>query len=227
MIYSLHGFFGKSDDWYLFAESLNRKYELVSLWQKSHLSLKDWAKEFYKTTESDSILIAYSMGGRLALHALRENPNHYRAAIFFSTNPGLIENREARLDWEKMWEKKILHNSWQSILNDWYSQEIFQNKRSSFWRCEIDFERKALAQAMRNWGLSQQEDFRKFLQTCKIPILWVTGEEDKKFMEIHQELKSLCPNIHFRTCMAGHRIPWQAHSECLQIVDDFLKGYHL
>ena len=71
-------------------------------------------------------LLGYSMGGRLALHALLEDSNPWQAAIIISAHPGLEDEkeREARIASDAEWASKALMGTWESFTDDWNAQPI-------------------------------------------------------------------------------------------------------
>src|ERR1700733_9757644 len=93
--YALHGFLGKPEDWGGLNQGvLDGGLEAVDLYDFSLSSLEEWAEQFNRYVQDDSArcnrcLIGYSLGGRLALHSLLQNPFLWDAAILISTHCGL------------------------------------------------------------------------------------------------------------------------------------------
>src|SRR6476661_7376674 len=99
MIHALHGFLGLPRDWDLFESAVQdhrgRPVRLVkhNLWEElaalDDKSLRSWAREFNSNIEGKNILVGYSMGGRLAMHALIDDHTKWSGAVFISAHPGL------------------------------------------------------------------------------------------------------------------------------------------
>ena len=154
-IFALHGFLGSPSDWQLLEKAFPKaKLHAVDLFDKRYSqSLIDWAKSFNESAKQSNgkrILIGYSLGGRLALHALLDNPSLWSAAILISANPGLKSEQERsdRLASDSRWASRFLIESWDVLLDDWNKQPIFANDSFSFQRCEKDFSRAQLAEAL-------------------------------------------------------------------------------
>ena len=92
-IYALHGFLGLPSDWAEF-----NGLEGVSLFDTRlpapSAGLTQWGKAFNAFAEPGSLLLGYSLGGRLALHALCDNPGRWQGAILISAHPGLRCSKE-------------------------------------------------------------------------------------------------------------------------------------
>jgi 2-succinyl-6-hydroxy-2,4-cyclohexadiene-1-carboxylate synthase len=219
-IYALHGFLGSPSDWNGFFPTLHAP----NLFEESPIPFWEWAESFNrKIIDSGNVLIGYSMGGRLALHALIENPSLWKAAIIISANPG-IENESERFDRlhaDKLWHDRFLHEPWEALMDAWNRQPIFVG--DPLVRHEKDFSRQALAEAMLSWTVGKQDFLKPSIEELDIPILWIVGENDKKYVEIAKKIKlknkkskiSIAPH-------AGHRVPWQSKIWFTKEVEKFL-----
>ena len=99
MIWCLHGALGSYRDWDFLSEDLS-DVQPVDLWQDfPELELSAWAEAFcshVQGCDQRPVLLGYSMGGRLALHALLARPTLWQSAIVVSAHPGLaaVEERD-------------------------------------------------------------------------------------------------------------------------------------
>jgi len=129
MIYALHGAVGSAEDWanlYIPEETIQH----VNLWRFLMCCPKP-ISEMGTTINSDSTdkkanIIGYSMGGRLALHALLDDPNKWEKAIIISAHTGLINEKEKsdRLSIDAEWASKALSLEWKDFLKEWNQQDI-------------------------------------------------------------------------------------------------------
>ena len=107
IIHFLHGFLGFASDWDIFKNDFypNKTifYSIEDFLKKENKEkndLKAFAENFNNYVFSQdkakekNILIGYSLGGRLALHCLAEENNHWDAAIIISANLGLVDEQE-------------------------------------------------------------------------------------------------------------------------------------
>src|SRR4051812_11045421 len=106
-LHFIHGFLGTSSDWDRFVKDPGHSslevltYDLFrrvpkglqpSSFPESLPALGDWVNQQARKKRLDSrrnILIGYSLGGRIALHALTQAPEMWSGAVLASTHPGL------------------------------------------------------------------------------------------------------------------------------------------
>ena len=112
MIWALHGAFGDARDWDGLASELDSEVRPIDLWSPEHdLSLAEWGRVFNRTVsdaDSEPILLGYSMGARLGLHALIQEESPWKAAILVSPRPGIEpEKRRARRKSDDTWLQRF------------------------------------------------------------------------------------------------------------------------
>jgi 2-succinyl-6-hydroxy-2,4-cyclohexadiene-1-carboxylate synthase len=205
-IYALHGFLGLPSDWNPFPFVTHP----VPI-QHSELDLQTWGKKFNATIPRDNhknILLGYSMGGRLAMHALLNNPTIWDAAIFVSAHPGLESEQERtnRFKNDQQWAERFLNDPWKNLMKDWNSNPVFGSHPFPFPRNEDMFNRKQLSQQLTNWSLGKQEPLIDRLRKLSTPLLIIAGEYDTKFCDI---AKNFIPFAKVAIIpKAAHRVPW-------------------
>lgn len=189
---ALHGFLGLPSDWDFFQKSFSvTAHDLTEFSPKE--GLQAFGKIFNEKIKSQPIhdkrvLAGYSLGGRLALHALMQAPSCWDAAVIISAHPGLQseEAKNERLQQDHKWAKKVLEMPWNEFLADWNGQSVFKGKECI--RHEESYCKQSLANVFQFWSLALQGDLRKAIQQLSMPILWVVGEEDRKFLTLAREL---------------------------------------
>lgn len=228
----VHGYLGQPSDWDSFFKKA-RVSELtchaVDLQQDfSEISQGDffeaWADSFVARVRGRPILLGYSMGGRLAMHALVRYPNRFRGAILVSANPGLSSEafleRSTRIDRDEQWAQRLEAltdfsggDTWEDFIQNWNRQSVFQNGIENFQRQKENYDPRVLAGQMRSWSLGRQRDLLPELACLSIPILWVVGEQDSKYMALSQRFEMIrAPHVDtqvWRAPGAGHRVPWE------------------
>lgn len=159
------------------------------------------------------VLIGYSLGGRIALHALLAAPERWRAAVIVSAHPGLESEAEcaARRAHDERWARRFESEPWDALMTAWHAQSVFAGRAPTGPRREADFDRTALAHALRAWSLGTQENLRPALRALRLPVLWLAGAEDAKFAALGREAAAALPEGRFEV-VAGcaHRVPWEA-----------------
>ena len=225
-IYALHGFLGRPKDWDGF--TFNSKLKTVDLFDCNLFPHSDGlhnCAENFKIPEQNqkNILMGYSLGGRMALHLLKHNPQLWQGVILISTHPGLKNPKEKqkRIESDSQWAHRFKTEPWNQLMRDWNSQEVFKghNKLSS----EGDFGRKMLSDVLNYWSLGTQDDFSSTLQTIDIPILWITGAEDKSYSALADSLTFHHPlSRKWASPNSAHRVPWENPKEFQEQVNQFL-----
>lgn len=251
-LHFLHGFFGLPIDWMFlktffpqdnlyfhhidsFLPTVNETHDK----RKSQFNV--WAEKFNQHvlnlnnsshSKQNNILIGYSLGGRLALHALiqqnkSKSTNHqsiWDGAIIFSANPGLSSQSEKqeRLFQDKQWAHKILTKPWLNIQSEWNAQGVFTNQKDTFYRDEVNYNKSMLAQILINFSLGKQKNLRSQMLKLNLPVLWITGENDIKFTKISKELMHSHQNFKYEIVQnAGHRVPWEQPQKTIELIAKF------
>jgi 2-succinyl-6-hydroxy-2,4-cyclohexadiene-1-carboxylate synthase len=235
----LHGAVGMAADWRAFAKRLaaaktgTRAVDLWRFLECGPMPLEDFGPAFNADAGGEvsrggrRALLGYSMGGRLALHALLENPHPWQAAVIVSAHPGL-ENpagREARRAADAAWATKALTANWPEYLTEWNAQPVLASSdiRTPQASGALAMHRREIARSFVDWSLGNQQPLWRRLHEITIPVLWVVGENDPKFLELAQRAVA---EIHTATLAiapgAGHRVPWQAEQWLAAQVADFL-----
>ncbi len=198
----------------------------------SMLTFTKWAETFNQQVFSknclpNNILMGYSLGGRLALHALLEKPEKWKAAVLVSTHPGLKseQDKHLRIVSDEIWAGRFENEAWEDLMKAWNAQGVFKNDSVKFQRKESAFDRKSLASALRIWSLGFQQELTDEIASLEIPILWMVGENDTKFLKIAQTLKFKHPQS--KLCVvanAGHRLHFEQAEIFKQNVIHFIKN---
>jgi len=221
-VLALHGFLGMPKDWNI--PGLHN-VEAPSLNRPPLLSLQKWAEHFNQEHQNADILMGYSMGGRLAMHALAQNPERWRAAIIISAHPGLKtdEERQARLERDKKWARRFREDEWKLLMQDWENQVVFNTDRYLFTRNEKDYSRCVLSRQLQEWSLGCQQSFISVLALLPIPVLYCIGERDERLKELLSDFSFSHPLSELwiaKDC--GHRLLWQEPNAFKQQYLEFL-----
>lgn len=212
---ALHGFLGKPSDWQFL-----QGWETPDLFQGESIQqndLKSWGTWFSPV----DLLLGYSMGGRLALHAVLESPSCYRGAVFVSTNPGLRTGREERLAKDREWARKFRELPWRQVMEEWNNNPVFAADRKIV-RKETDFDREAIAWSLEKWSSGWQEDLTDQIAELDLPILWIAGELDGSYAEKARRIRLKHPLSKIWIAKgAAHRVPWAVQDQFMEEVTKF------
>ena len=134
MIYALHGFLGRPDDWTKLLPSGALFHSLNALDffnDRSIHAFWRWAERFNHKAAIDNaprVLMGYSLGGRLAMHALILQPDLWDAAVIISAHGGLetAEERQQRCLADEQWAIRFENEPWQTLMQAWNTREVFR-----------------------------------------------------------------------------------------------------
>ncbi len=194
----LHGFLGSPQDW-----------EGVI----GHLpEYSCYALSYPFQIPSDSIVIGYSMGGRIALRSSQPK-------ILISTHPGLKtpEEKAQRLLQDQYWIQKLRQEPLESFLKDWYAQPLFESfrKHPEFPKIvsrRVQQDPQVLAQMLEQESLAHQE----FTFSEGI---FLHGALDQKYAQLYRDLK--IPSIEIPE--AGHAAHLENPKGCAEAIRQALE----
>jgi 2-succinyl-6-hydroxy-2,4-cyclohexadiene-1-carboxylate synthase len=220
VIWCLHGFLGRPSDWAF----LPFEHRAPDLFDHPEPSLPLQAARLNAITHDGDVLIGYSMGGRLALHALlaADRPQ-YAAAVIVSTGVGIsdADQRADRLRRDALWAQRFETDPWSEVVRDWNAQPVFGGHEVE--RSEGDFDRHALGAVMRGWSPAAHPDLGSRIADLDVPILWIAGESDAPYAAIAERAAASNARITATIVQgAGHRVPWEASDEFVALVSSFL-----
>jgi len=238
-LWCLHGAVGAAADWSPFRhawETAGHELRAVDLWRFLDCcprSLADTATALNAEATGKTIknlLVGYSMGGRIALHALLAENSPWDAAVIISAHPGLEteeEKCERRIK-DADWSVKCLHADWEPFLEEWQNQSILQSSAAASSalcdRTPLRLRRKEIARSFLDWSLGAQDNLWPRLPQIEIPVLWLTGESDEKFTAIAARACPLMTRArHQIIAGAGHRLPWEQPQAFQQAIADWIK----
>lgn len=160
------------------------------------------------------VLIGYSMGARMSLHAVLQHPFAMTGLVLVSGTPGIEDDleRAARVQADESLASRIESIGTSAFIQEWIRQPLFA--KSTFSDDEIlDRCRNtpaSLASSLRTCGTGAQDSLWSQLHEINMPVLLICGERDDKFTEIAQRMRQLIPRSTLSVLRkAGHN----AHSD--------------
>ncbi|NWK57179.1 alpha/beta fold hydrolase [Verrucomicrobiaceae bacterium N1E253] len=225
MIWALHGAVGRPADWLGLSDALRahglplrgevRRLDLWRFLDCCPMPLSQFgdtlASEIARV-DDEPILIAYSMGGRLALHALIARPELWKAAVIISAHPGLQEESEraVRRAQDAIWSARALKGDWREFLEQWQAQSVLADGPAMPDRMQLKDRRTSVARSFVDWSLGAQQDLRPQLRAVSCPVLWLSGARDEKFTALAEEVVPFFQNASHQVLEdCGHRVPWE------------------
>ncbi|MBS4168895.1 alpha/beta fold hydrolase [Parachlamydia sp. AcF125] len=235
-LFALHGFLGLPSDWEEF-KHLKQETQLHSVplfdpaFYTKGKGLKGWAASFNAhviglKNPFRRVLLGYSLGARLAMHALLDAEKIWTAAILIAGNLGLQTESEkaSRRVADQKWAEEFKTKGWENLLLKWNAQPAFKGISPRLKRRETEFSREQLVDALMTWSLGNQANLKIPMQSLDLPILWIVGEEDTPYVQIAQSLRLTHPQSAIAVVPgAAHRVPWEKPHLFESHVVNFLK----
>lgn len=221
MIWCIPGFLGAPTDWDAFAAACAPRglppFRTVNLFSRvRRQTLEEWGAGFAKSVareDASPIVVGYSLGGRLALHALLARPDGWRGAIIVAAHLG-IENIQHRIDRaveDAAWARRFEQDKWEDVLRDWDARPSFAGRQTYPPRVPQQYSRPALARALEAWSLGRQQPLAERLVTIGCPVLWIVGQHDPTFLAQAERAMQYLPRGALAVAPgAAHRVPWEA-----------------
>jgi 2-succinyl-6-hydroxy-2,4-cyclohexadiene-1-carboxylate synthase len=155
------------------------------------------------------MLVGYSMGGRIALHAaFTLKP---RRLILVGASPGLAnaEERTARRRADDALADRIEQIGIEAFATEWGAQPLFEGQpervRAAAYADRLRNTPHGLANALRGLGTGVMEPLWDRLPELDLPVTLIAGERDEKFRSIAERMRERLPRAELTVVPgAGH-----------------------
>lgn len=240
----LHGFLGNSEDWSFLIRELSGKYFCIAIdlpghgksinLQDNQYSINAAVSGIYGIVEQLNIskinLIAYSMGGRAALHFTDKYPDIVNKLVLISSSPGLKTKgeRQSRIALDKALSDRISASNFSDFLKFWYSQKLFgydtESKKYSFLaEKRRNNLKEELSKSLKYSGTGAMQHLWDKLSNYDIPILLLCGENDEKYIRINSEMNDILKNSELKIIDDSfHNIIFDAPESTFKEINNFL-----
>lgn len=175
------------------------------------------------------VLLGYSLGGRLALHALLACPAVWSGAVLIAAHPGEEDSaaRAAVRARDTAWAARCRGaDPTEDVLRDWDALAVFGGHPNRAPRDPATLDRERWARAFEVFSRAGQADLRPALAGADTPpILYLTGADDPSYPAIGEALAAGVPSLRHETVEgAGHRVPWDRPDEFASRLARFLNS---
>lgn len=227
-LWCLHGAVGQASDWQGIPMP-GWAVKRVDLWRflaRCPMTMSEFGRALNEEAMAASgkrVLVGYSMGGRLALHALLDG-GPWDAAILIAPHPGLEaeDERVLRRAGDAEWSSRALSGDWRDFLDAWSAQPVLAG--SDLRPPLSDLRRREVARSFIDWSLGAQQPLWERLGEIRCPVLWCAGERDLKFKALGERAVWHLPEGELWIAPdAGHRVPWDLPEAFARKVGEFLE----
>ncbi|MCB9072802.1 MAG: hypothetical protein H6623_04205 [Bdellovibrionaceae bacterium] len=225
----LHGFLGKPQDWASIQNHLRKRFaenmqmETVSLWEilkeNQDFSLSHVAQLVTPHVEGKTMVVGYSLGGRILMHLPAMLRFTLPALVFIASHWALEEeiDKKNRILLDEAWAEKFKHQSWETLMQEWNAQSVFGQDTFRPERSEKDFDRTLLAQTIAGCSVGRQQ----FIEQPWARSHWIYGSEDHKLVSRIPQLKNKYPEVNTYVIEGGgHSLLWAQKPELSQILSN-------
>jgi len=237
-IFCIHGNFQTAKVWQPLEESMKAGFsdlEMITedLCAKQFQSFDNWTDDFCGRVKAQangekSILLGYSLGGRLALHACLSRPDLWKSAIVVGADPGLESEEEKKLQLarDRNWAERLKREPLEKLVDEWDAQPVFGGIENQAPRNLGEMDPQKISQQFLIFSKGIQRNLAPKLAELKnLPILFVSGEKDQKYQVIGEKLAKSFSVINAQVIAdAGHRVPWENTESFVQVLIDFAFG---
>lgn len=160
------------------------------------------------------VLVGYSMGARIALHAALTQSPKIHALCLISGTAGIDDDveRAQRKHNDDALADHIEDIGTEQFISEWLAQPMFAGLTSANAGIDDRLRNTAggLANSLRFCGTGTQAPLWSQLPSVTIPVLIIVGEKDQKFLDIGKRMASLFPQCELNVMTGvGH----SAHAE--------------
>jgi 2-succinyl-6-hydroxy-2,4-cyclohexadiene-1-carboxylate synthase len=226
MVLFIPGFMQRGDAWRPVAELLPERYPSTMLDHGEH-SFEGRLREIEGS--GASVLVGYSLGGRLALRAALRSPESYRALVLVGTTAGIEEGplRVARAEADEKLASWMEAMPMEDIVGLWERQPLFADQSDALVEAQrpgrLSQDPRSLALLLRTAGQGTLEPVWHELRSLELPVLAIAGARDDGYSRAAKRIASTAPNGRAAIVEnAGHAPHLQRPDEVGDLVTEFL-----
>jgi 2-succinyl-6-hydroxy-2,4-cyclohexadiene-1-carboxylate synthase len=231
MVLFIPGFMQRGDAWRPVAELLPERYPSRLLDHAEH-SFEGRLGEIFAS--GASVLVGYSLGGRLALRAALRSPGSFDGVVVVGSTAG-IEEGPMRVQRAEADEKLA---SWmeampiEDIVALWERQPLFADQSEALVEEQrpgrLSHDPRSLALLLRTAGQGVLEPVWHELRGLHTPMLVIAGARDDGYSSAAKRIASAAPNARAAIVEeAGHAPQLQQPQAVAGLIAEFLDGLRL
>jgi 2-succinyl-6-hydroxy-2,4-cyclohexadiene-1-carboxylate synthase len=224
----LHGFLGSPAEWLPVMESLEGPRRIFAPELPQATDWQSGMERLLATLPERFILIGYSMGARIGLGLAIEHARRVAGLLLVAGHPGLEPlERAARRAQDEAVAARLAELPADVFLDQWYRQSVFATvdeatrRRWTHERRAMD--RPAQANLLRCYSLGAQPDYWGRLAGICVPMNFVVGQQDEKYVAIGQAMQQRAPRLRLSIVPeAGHAVHRQQPAAMRNLLQAFL-----
>ena len=221
------GFMQPGDAWRPVAERLPERYPSVLL--DHHAHTYEGRLEEIATAGEGAVLIGYSLGGRLALHAALRDPSRYAGLVTVGASAGLDSPaaRSARRQADEKLASWIETAPIEDIVGIWERQPLFADQSDALVGTQrpgrLAQDPRSLATVLRTAGQGTLAPVWPLLRGLDLPLLAMAGALDERYARAARRIAAEAPRARAVVVEnAGHAAQLQRPDEVAGLLVEFL-----
>ena len=240
MIVAFHGFMGTGADFSPLKDCLHTSMDMPDLvGHGSHLpfdpikySTASQVAHWKERIPYGSVIMGYSMGGRLALQLATAYPEHFAGLIVIGGTPGIADHQERalRARWDRQQAKKLRKKGMAEFYRTWQTLPIIASQQAILPKIldpmiarRLRQKPELLALSMLHFGTGTMPDCWERLQYLQMPVLLMVGENDAKYRGIARNMQRQIPQAELAVIPdVGHCAHLEGIAPSTAVIHEFL-----
>jgi 2-succinyl-6-hydroxy-2,4-cyclohexadiene-1-carboxylate synthase len=228
MVLFIPGFMQRGDAWRPVAELLPERYPSALLDHGEH-SFEGRLAEIADAAEEGSVLVGYSLGGRLALRAVLRAPDRYAGLVTVGATAGIDDPvlRRSRAEADDRLAAWMEAAPIEDVVSIWERQPLFADQSERLVEEQragrMSHEPGELAMLLRTAGQGVLEPVWHQLLTLDLPVLAIAGARDEGYVAAAERIADTAPRGRAAIVEdAGHAAHLQRPQRVAELIEGFL-----
>lgn len=176
-------------------------------------------------------LVGYSMGARLALAFANQFPERLQRLFLESGTAGIADqtDREARVASDEQKADRIEREGMDAFVADWEKLPLFASQQNAsaeqqafMHKQRVNQTATNVANSLRVFGTGAMPNYWSELANLQVPVVLITGLDDKKFTDINMRMADLLPAAdHIEVVSAGHNVHFEQPTTVTNILMEY------
>ncbi|HEV7846008.1 MAG TPA: alpha/beta fold hydrolase [Thermoleophilaceae bacterium] len=230
MVLFIPGFMQRGDSWRPVAELLPESYPSRLLDHAEH-SFEGRMGEILAS--GASVLVGYSLGGRLALRAALRSPDSFAGVVVVGSTAGIEEGplRVTRAEADEKLASWMEAMPIEDIVSLWERQPLFADQSDALVEQQrpgrLSHDPRSLALLLRTAGQGTLEPVWHELRSLELPLLAIAGARDDGYSAAVKRIAATAPNGRAVIVEdAGHAAHLQQPQEVADLIAEFVADLH-
>lgn len=228
MVLFIPGFMQRGDAWRPVVELLPERYPSALLDHGEH-SFEGRLAEIADAAGEGSVLVGYSLGGRLALRAVLRDPGRYAGLVTLGATAGIDDppQRSARAEADDRLAAWMEAAPIEDVVSIWERQPLFADQSEALIEEQrpgrMSHDPGRLAMLLRTAGQGVLEPVWHRLLTLDLPVLAIAGARDEGYVAAAERIADVAPRGRAAIVEdAGHAAHLQRPQRVAELIEEFL-----